>query len=170
MLYRLRRDIPYKKFYPVSPDAVCEYMKQNTMEKLAGSLRHDRVEVTIDAGVSEKAQQAIDRMLKIPQARARLDRRVRTELIEISREDPAPEALEQAAQAIRHSKVVAIPTETLYVLAADPFSLKAVSSVFHAKGRELHRALPILVDSVEMALEYSAQEPSDHFRSLTSSF
>lgn len=93
-----------------------------------------------------------------------------TEIIEISREDPDPEALEKAAAAIRAGKVVAIPTETLYVLAADPFSLKAVSSVFQAKGREMHRALPILVDSVQMAEAYAGPEPGDRFKALSDSF
>ena len=95
---------------------------------------------------------------------------MRTDLIEILREDPDPAAIEQAAAAIRAGKVVAIPTETLYVLAADPFSLKAVSSVFQAKGRELHRALPILVDSVQMAESYAAPEPSDRFKALSDRF
>ncbi len=65
MLYRLRRDIPHKTFYPVSPDAMCEYMKMNTLDKLADSLRNDRIEVTIDADVREQARKAIDRMLTI---------------------------------------------------------------------------------------------------------
>lgn len=65
MLYRLRKDLPHKKFYPVHPEAVCAYMKMNTMEKLLDSLRHDRVEVKIDAETRQKAQAAIDRMLTI---------------------------------------------------------------------------------------------------------
>ena len=65
MLYRLRKELPEKKFYPVHPEAVCEYMKMNTMEKLLDSLRHDRVEVEIDAETRRKAQAAIDRMLTI---------------------------------------------------------------------------------------------------------
>ena len=58
---------------------------------------------------------------------------------------------------IRAGKVVAIPTETLYVLVADPFNLNAIASVFLAKGRELHRSLPILVDSMQMAEDYSTK-------------
>lgn len=81
---------------------------------------------------------------------------MRTELIEISGEAPGHEALEKAADAIRGGKVVAIPTDTLYVLAADPFSLRAVASVFEAKGRESHRSLPVLVDSLQMAEDYAA--------------
>ena len=65
MLYRLRKEVPGKIFHPVSPDAMCEYMKQNTLAKLAHSLEADEVEVTVEEGVRKKAQAAIDRMLTI---------------------------------------------------------------------------------------------------------
>ena len=65
MVYRLRREIPEKVFHPVSPDAVCEYMKMNTLEKLLGSLENDRIEVTVEPQTAAKARVAIDRMLSI---------------------------------------------------------------------------------------------------------
>lgn len=65
MVYRLRREIPGKTFYPVSPDASCEYMKMNTLDKLLASLENDQVEVTVDSEVAGKAQLAINRMLTI---------------------------------------------------------------------------------------------------------
>lgn len=80
---------------------------------------------------------------------------MRTQIIETSADNPDAEALRRAAEAIRRGKVVAIPTEALYVLAADPFQLQAVVGVFRAKGRETHRSLPILVDSLQMAEDYS---------------
>jgi L-threonylcarbamoyladenylate synthase len=80
---------------------------------------------------------------------------LRTKIIETSADNPQPEALDRAAEAIRRGKVVAIPTDALYVLAADPFQLQAVAGVFRAKGREAHRSLPILVDSLQMAEDYS---------------
>jgi len=81
---------------------------------------------------------------------------LRTELIEISGDAPSEEHLQSAADAIRQGKVVAIPTDTLYVLAADPFSLRAITVVFEAKGREPNRSLPILVESMQMAEDYAA--------------
>ena len=57
----------------------------------------------------------------------------------------------RAAAAIRQGQIVALPTDALYVLVADPFNLHAVGRVFQAKGREIHRSLPILVDSLIMA-------------------
>ena len=74
-----------------------------------------------------------------------------TELIEFDRETPDPALAAYAADAIRQGKVVSFPTDALYVLAADPFNLHAVGQVFRAKGREIHRSLPILVDSLIMA-------------------
>ena len=65
MVYRLRRELPDKVFHPVSPDAVCEYMKMNTLEKLLASLEQDRIEVTVEPETARKAQRAIDRMLNI---------------------------------------------------------------------------------------------------------
>lgn len=71
---------------------------------------------------------------------------------------------------MRAGKVVAIPTDTLYVLVADPFNLNAIASVFRAKGRELHRALPILVDSVTMAEDYAVSPLSARFQLLARRF
>ena len=68
-----------------------------------------------------------------------------TDLIEIDPLEPSPEALDRAAAAIRRGRVVAIPTDALYALVADPFNLRAVRQVYQAKGREIHRALPLLV-------------------------
>ena len=80
---------------------------------------------------------------------------MRTQILETSAETPDQTAIQRAAEAVRRGKVVAIPTDTLYVLAADPFNLNAVASVFQAKGRELHRSLPILVNSLQMAEDFS---------------
>ena len=65
MVYRLRRQIPDKTFHAVSADAMCEYMKMNTLEKLLDSLERDQVEVTVEAETARRAQLAIDRMLRI---------------------------------------------------------------------------------------------------------
>src|SRR5512138_1591672 len=80
-----------------------------------------------------------------------------TDLVEINQDDPQPEVLERAAAAVRRGRVVAIPTDALYALVADPFNLRAVSQVFHAKGRETHRSLPLLVGGVLMAEELAGE-------------
>jgi L-threonylcarbamoyladenylate synthase len=92
-----------------------------------------------------------------------------TDLVEINSEAPQPEHLERAAAAVRRGEVVAIPTDALYMLVADPFNLNAVSAVFQAKGREIHRSLPILVGDALMA-EDLASELTIRFYLLTRRF
>jgi L-threonylcarbamoyladenylate synthase len=94
---------------------------------------------------------------------------VATDLIEIDRLDPSPEALDRAADAIFRGRVVAVPTDALYVLVADPFSLFAVRQVYHAKGREIHRALPMLVRD-SMMVEELARDISPRFNLLARRF
>jgi L-threonylcarbamoyladenylate synthase len=94
---------------------------------------------------------------------------VATDLIEIDSNDPSPEAIERAAKAVRQGKLVAIPTDALYTLIADPFNLRAVSQVFFAKGREPNRSLPLLVDSTIMVEELS-REISNRFFLLARRF
>jgi L-threonylcarbamoyladenylate synthase len=80
-----------------------------------------------------------------------------TDLVEIDPEKPQPDMLERAASAVRRGQVVAIPTEALYTLVADPFNLHAVTRVFAAKGRETHRSLPILIGGLLTAEELAAE-------------
>ncbi|HTM47976.1 MAG TPA: L-threonylcarbamoyladenylate synthase [Bryobacteraceae bacterium] len=76
-----------------------------------------------------------------------------TDLIEIDAEKPDAAAIEKAAAMLRKGRVVAIPTDALYTLVADPFNLRAVSRVFVAKGRDMHRSLPLLISDSLMAEE-----------------
>jgi L-threonylcarbamoyladenylate synthase len=80
-----------------------------------------------------------------------------TDLVEINPEEPQAEALERAAAAVRRGRVVAVPTDALYTLIADPFNLRAVTQVFKAKGREPHRSLPILVGDLISAEEIAGE-------------
>ncbi len=92
-----------------------------------------------------------------------------TDLVEINPDDPQVEVLERAAAAVRRGRVVAIPTDALYTLVADPFNLGAVTRVFRAKGRETHRSLPLLVGDLMMAEEL-ASELSNRFFILARRF
>lgn len=84
MIYRLRKEVPNKIFYPVSLQAECRYMKANTLEKLLRSLQEDRLEIVlcndccdpehsyqdastvhIQRSIATRAKVAIDRMLAI---------------------------------------------------------------------------------------------------------
>jgi L-threonylcarbamoyladenylate synthase len=94
---------------------------------------------------------------------------VATDLIEIDTENPHPEAIERAAASIRRGRVVAVPSDALYTLIADPLNLNAVGRVFVAKGREIHRSLPLLINDVVMA-EDLAKEITTRFYLLARRF
>ncbi len=95
--------------------------------------------------------------------------KVATDLIEIDPERPSMRAIERAAAAVRRGEVVAIPTDALYTLVADPLNLHAVGRVFAAKGRESIRSLPLLVSDLVMAEEL-ASEVSARFYLLARRF
>jgi L-threonylcarbamoyladenylate synthase len=94
---------------------------------------------------------------------------VATDLIEIDPLEPSPEALDRAVAAIRGGRVVAVPTDALYTLLADPFSLPAVRKIYRAKGRENHRALPLLVRDALM-VEDLTRDISTRFALLARKF
>lgn len=92
-----------------------------------------------------------------------------TDLIEIDPEQPAPEVIERAAASVRRGDIIAIPTDALYTLIADPMNLHAVGKVFAAKGREIHRSLPLLVTDILMGEEL-AKEVNSRFYMLARHF
>ena len=68
IVYRLRRDIPEKTFWPVSQMALCEYMKMITLDGLLTCLQQDAdpaFEVRVAPEVAERSRQAIQRMTEI---------------------------------------------------------------------------------------------------------
>ncbi|HET8550617.1 MAG TPA: L-threonylcarbamoyladenylate synthase [Bryobacteraceae bacterium] len=92
-----------------------------------------------------------------------------TDLIEIDSENPGEEAIERAADLIRRGGIVAIPSDALYTIVADPVNLHAVGRVFKAKGREAQRSLPLLVSDMFMA-EDLARETTVRFNLLARHF
>jgi len=91
------------------------------------------------------------------------------EILKISPETPQRSVIDYAAGFIKRGDVVAIPTDTFYGLSADPFNLAAIERVFQIKGRPENRALPILVDSIEQAVEMARDIP-DAFLTLAHKF
>jgi len=59
-----------------------------------------------------------------------------------------PGDLAAAAEWLRQGGVVAYPTDTLYGLAVDPSSARAVAALFELKGRDERSALPLIAGSV----------------------
>jgi len=62
---------------------------------------------------------------------------------------PDPTAIAHAATTLRQGGVVAIPTDTLYGLAVDPWNRAAVARVFAIKGRPDDRALPLIAANLD---------------------
>jgi L-threonylcarbamoyladenylate synthase len=60
------------------------------------------------------------------------------------------EATERAVALLRAEGVIALPTDTVYGLAADARNDAAIEKVFALKGRDAGKALPIFVSSLEM--------------------
>lgn len=65
IIHRLKKFNREKEFHPLSGDAVCEYMKMITVEKLYNSLVNDVFEVKVEESIAEKARLPIQRMLEI---------------------------------------------------------------------------------------------------------
>ena len=59
------------------------------------------------------------------------------------------QVLDEAVRAVLRGGVIAIPTDTLYGLAVDPFRAEAVERVFVVKGRAAERALPLVAADVD---------------------
>jgi L-threonylcarbamoyladenylate synthase len=71
----------------------------------------------------------------------------------------APDAISRAVAALRAGQLVAMPTETVYGLAADAGNAKAVGGIFLAKGRPRFNPLIIHVASVALARQIGVFTP-----------
>jgi len=69
-------------------------------------------------------------------------------------------ALDRAAELLRGGGLVAIPTETVYGLAADALDEEAVAGIFRAKGRPASNPLIVHVADVAMARGLAAEWPA----------
>ena len=82
---------------------------------------------------------------------------------------PSLTSLQAAAEVILRGGVVAIPTDTLYGLAVDPFSSEAIARLFAVKGRTAERAVALIAADVEQvvaqigALPASAQRLASEY-------
>lgn len=70
---------------------------------------------------------------------------------------------------LRNSEVVAIPTETVYGLAADATNEQALSKIFAAKGRPIDHPLIVHIDSFDRVKEW-AQDIPDNASKLAAHF
>jgi L-threonylcarbamoyladenylate synthase len=69
-------------------------------------------------------------------------------------------AVKRAAELLRAGEVVALPTETVYGLAANALDEKAVAKIFKIKGRPANNPIIVHVASLEMAGRCTKQFPA----------
>ncbi|HET7489307.1 MAG TPA: L-threonylcarbamoyladenylate synthase [Acidimicrobiales bacterium] len=75
--------------------------------------------------------------------------------------DPPPaDAVASAVHALASGQVVAVPTDTVYGLAVDPFSTGAADRLFALKVRPREVDLPVLVADGEQALALATGVPA----------
>tara|TARA_Y100000782_G_scaffold85397_1_gene92596 strand:- start:999 stop:1964 length:966 start_codon:yes stop_codon:yes gene_type:complete len=72
--------------------------------------------------------------------------------------------INQATQLLRSGELVAIPTETVYGLAANALDKTAVSKIFEAKGRPTFDPLIVHVKSAEALKDYAQNIPDVAFK------
>jgi quinolinate synthase len=65
ILHRLEQKAPGKRFVPVNREAVCQFMKLTTLEKVRDSLRNGVHEIDVPAEVAARARLALERMIAI---------------------------------------------------------------------------------------------------------
>jgi|TARA_B110000495_G_scaffold186959_1_gene185937 L-threonylcarbamoyladenylate synthase len=87
-------------------------------------------------------------------------RRVETITLKTDTADLFAEAVAQAAAALRHGAVVALPTETVYGLAANALDESCVAKIFEAKDRPSENPIIVHVADETMARDCVAEWPA----------
>lgn len=83
--------------------------------------------------------------------------------------DISKKQLETALALLRKGRLVALPTETVYGLAADASNEDAVAKIFHAKGRPSNHPVIVHIGSVNQLNEWATDIP-DYAYKLAKAF
>jgi len=78
----------------------------------------------------------------------------------VNETSPDTEILERAARLIKKGEVVVCPTDTGYAFSANALDTRAVTKVFHLKGRSYSNPIHIAVNSMEMVEKYAHADES----------
>lgn len=92
---------------------------------------------------------------------------MKTEVIKVNNE--SDEGVKKAAELLKKGEVVAIPTETVYGLAANAFDEKAVEKIFAAKGRPSDNPLIVHISELSQWASLVEKIPENALR-LAKSF
>ncbi|MGC2324389.1 MAG: L-threonylcarbamoyladenylate synthase [Terriglobales bacterium] len=86
------------------------------------------------------------------------------EIVRINCEAPENSLIAYVAEQIRAGYVLAMPTDTFYGLAADPFNLRAVEKVYDIKTRSRHKPLSLMIESVDQAEDLTRPLPEEFYK------
>jgi L-threonylcarbamoyladenylate synthase len=107
-----------------------------------------------------------------PPAKKKLERKappLADRLFRVNPENPDVDVIEHAMLTLLDGGIVAIPTDTVYGIAADATNPKAVERLYELKGRTRQKAIAILIHNVQMLsglvmkFPERVQELSDEF-------
>lgn len=65
ILYRMKKEMPEKEFYPASETAICTNMKMINLESVFNSLKYEKFEINIDDEIIKNARKGIERMIEL---------------------------------------------------------------------------------------------------------
>jgi L-threonylcarbamoyladenylate synthase len=80
-------------------------------------------------------------------------------LVKVNPLDPEGALIEEAAHVLRNGGVIGYPTETVYGLGVDAYNEGALQKLFEIKGREVGKAISLLVGDVQMLEEVTSRIP-----------
>ena len=83
----------------------------------------------------------------------------RTEVLRVHPHRPSWPVIRRVAQLIRGGEVVAVPTDTVYGLAADPFRQGVAERIFEIKQRPESNPILLLIDSPEQLRDVARDLP-----------
>ena len=75
---------------------------------------------------------------------------------------PRDEEIIGAVEAIRSGRVIAVPTETYYGLAVDPFNNSALRELFDLKRRPKHKPILLLISQFRQLELFASHIPSQY--------
>jgi len=85
----------------------------------------------------------------------------RGRVLRVDGEQPDLLVVEEVVEVLRQGGVIALPTDTVYGLAADATNEAAVARLFEIKGRSADKAIPVLIDSDRLLRRLVDDLPQD---------
>ena len=80
-----------------------------------------------------------------------------------------PQILDRAISTLKDGGLVALPTDTVYGIAADAWNGEAVSKLYEVKSRSELKSIPVLLHG-EVAINEVAEDSSGRVRALAAEF